>query len=117
MEEQARHMYRLLKPGGELIFWEHCRNTDAVTRAVQCEWFPCRCLSSEDYCMTDLERCLPGLWCLLWPTVIGGCRLDRVTKEALVGAGPWERVEIKTEMQPQDLMPRISGRLIKPAAA
>ncbi|KAJ0120299.1 hypothetical protein N8I77_002443 [Diaporthe amygdali] len=93
VEEQARHMYRLLKPGGELIFWEHCRNTDAVTRAVQ--W----------------------LWCLLWPTVIGGCRLDRVTKEALVGAGPWERVEIKTEMQPQDLMPRISGRLIKPAAA
>lgn len=35
-------MQSLLKPGGEFIFWEHCRNSDPVTRAVQCEYFPCR---------------------------------------------------------------------------
>ncbi|KAH8785488.1 S-adenosyl-L-methionine-dependent methyltransferase, partial [Diaporthe sp. PMI_573] len=92
-EEQARHLYRLLKPGGELLFWEHCRNTDVVTRAVQ--W----------------------LWGLVWPSVFGGCRLDRVTKEALVGAGVWQSVEIETSMEPHDLMPRIWGRLVKPAAA
>lgn len=45
-------MHRLLKPGGELIFWEHCRNTDAVTGAVQCKFhFPSQScfLSSDDF--------------------------------------------------------------------
>ncbi|KAI3400122.1 hypothetical protein diail_4353 [Diaporthe ilicicola] len=91
LEDQVRNMYKLLKPGGELIFWEHCRNSDPVTRAVQ--W----------------------IWSLLWPTVFGGCRLDRVTREALVGAATWERVEIEEDMQP-NVMPRIWGRLVKPGA-
>jgi hypothetical protein len=121
-EEQARHLYRLLKPGGELLFWEHCRNTDVVTRAVQCESL----LSSSQrkhHLPPNMEqtdhwlRLLPGLWGLVWPSVFGGCRLDRVTKEALVGAGVWQSVEIETSMEPHDLMPRIWGRLVKPAAA
>ncbi|KAL1865733.1 hypothetical protein Daus18300_007109 [Diaporthe australafricana] len=91
-QEQVRHCYNLLKPGGEFIFWEHCRNSDPVTRAVQ--W----------------------IWSLLWPTVIGGCRLDRVTKDAVVGAASWERVEIEEDMEPHGMMPRIWGRLVKPGA-
>ncbi|ROW00733.1 hypothetical protein VMCG_06542 [Cytospora schulzeri] len=93
LEEQVRHIFNLLKPGGELIFWEHCRSSDPVTRVVQ--W----------------------IWCLLWPTVVGGCRLDRVTKEALVRAADWERVEVEMDMLAQDPMPRLWGRLIKPRAA
>lgn len=60
-----------------------------------------------------------GLWCLLWPTVIGGCRLDRVTKEVLVRAADWERVEVETNMfeLPHDPMPRLWGRMFKPGMA
>ncbi|KUI58575.1 Methyltransferase-like protein 7B [Cytospora mali] len=93
VEGQVQHMYKLLKPGGEFIFWEHCRNSDPVTRVVQ--W----------------------IWSLFWSPVFGGCRLDRVTKEALVGAADWERVEVEVEMLPENPMPRISGRLIKPRVA
>ncbi|ROW10076.1 hypothetical protein VPNG_06486 [Cytospora leucostoma] len=93
VEGQVQHMYRLLKPGGEFIFWEHCRSSDPVTRAVQ--W---------------ISR-------LVWPIFIGGCRLDRVTKEALVRAADWEKIEIETEMLPEDPMPRVWGRLFKPKAA
>lgn len=60
---------------------------------------------------------LPGLWGLVWPSVFGGCRLDRVTRETFVGAGNWQTVEIETSMEPHDMMPRIWGRLVKPMAA
>ncbi|KAI7786491.1 Methyltransferase-like protein 7B [Diaporthe eres] len=68
---------------------------------------------------TNRERALPlpGLWGLVWPTVFGGCRLDRVTGEAFLGACDWQTVEIETSMEPHDLMPRIWGRLVKPGAA
>ncbi len=32
----AARLYDLLRPGGELIFWEHCDSQDAVTRWAQC---------------------------------------------------------------------------------
>lgn len=120
-EEQARHLYRLLKPGGELLFWEHCRNSDVVTRAVQCEspiTQPGQTSSVVKHGTTDHRFCLlPGLWGLVWPSVFGGCRLDRVTKETLIGAGAWQSVEVETSMEPHDLMPRVWGRLVKPGVA
>lgn len=92
LDEHIRHMYRLLKPGGELIFWEHCRNPDPVTRVVQ--W----------------------LWSLLWPTVIGGCRLDRVTRDIVVNAANWEVIDVHMDCEPHKVMPRVWGRLVKPKA-
>jgi len=35
--EVAAWLYELLKPGGQVIFWEHCRSEDRVTRWVQRE--------------------------------------------------------------------------------
>lgn len=34
-EAVARRLYKLLKPGGRLIFWEHHRNRDVATSIVQ----------------------------------------------------------------------------------
>lgn len=36
-EAVARGLYKLLKPGGKLIFWEHHRNHDMVTGVMQCK--------------------------------------------------------------------------------
>lgn len=44
-ERVVRELYRLLKPGGRFIFWEHHRSGDVVTRMMQGEFFlslPCR---------------------------------------------------------------------------
>ena len=35
--EVARQLYDLLKPGGEILFWEHQRNEDWLGWAVQCK--------------------------------------------------------------------------------
>lgn len=35
--EVARQLYDLLKPGGEMLFWEHQRNEDWLGWAVQCK--------------------------------------------------------------------------------
>lgn len=41
-EAVAKQMYRLLKPGGMLIFWEHHANHDRLTRCIQGWFLPCR---------------------------------------------------------------------------
>ena len=34
----AKQIYKLLKPGGQLVFWEHQRSEDTITRSVQKIW-------------------------------------------------------------------------------
>jgi len=36
-EPTLKELYRLLKPGGKLIFWEHHRSSDWVTVVMQCQ--------------------------------------------------------------------------------
>jgi SAM-dependent methyltransferase len=36
-DSAAKQIYRLLKPGGQLLFWEHTASQDLVTRQVQGE--------------------------------------------------------------------------------
>jgi ubiquinone/menaquinone biosynthesis C-methylase UbiE len=46
----ARGIWRLLRPGGQLVYWEHQCSRDGVTRWVQSEYLYCAFL------MTDGER-------------------------------------------------------------
>lgn len=58
-----REMYRVLKPGGRLLFVEHGRSPDARVRAWQ-------------------DRINP-----LWKCLAGGCHLNRKIDDLLVAAG------------------------------
>ena len=35
----VKQLYKLLKPGGMLVFWEHRESRNGVTRGVQCEYY------------------------------------------------------------------------------
>jgi ubiquinone/menaquinone biosynthesis C-methylase UbiE len=59
-----RELRRVLKPGGELRFWEHVRSRNAVFRGVQ---------HAAD--------------ALFWTEALGGCRTTRDTESALRVAG------------------------------
>ncbi|KAI1759460.1 S-adenosyl-L-methionine-dependent methyltransferase [Hypoxylon sp. FL1150] len=87
----AKEMYRLLKPGGKLIFWEHHKCQDFVTWIFQ------------------------TLWNISWSFLVG-CEINRDIISMLKSAGTWENVDsIETNEQnrPWGLMPRSWGVLIK----
>lgn len=50
----------------------------------------------------------------MWQIVVGGCRLDVPIQEIILQAGEWEQIEVEIEEPKYSLMPRISGRLVKP---
>jgi SAM-dependent methyltransferase len=60
-ERVVRGLYALLKPGGEFLFWEHCRNPDWTTLCVQSEFYG---LHSMNAGVTYQEQ-RSGLWLLL----------------------------------------------------
>ena len=63
----------LLKPGGEFLFFEHLGNkTDLVTQVY---------ISFVD---------------LLWPAMMGGCRLDGKLDDVVMGMGGWKDRDVKT---------------------
>ncbi|KAI0596339.1 methyltransferase type 11 [Biscogniauxia sp. FL1348] len=84
-----REVYKLLKPGGRFIFWEHGWSRDRVTNTVQAFWNPA------------------------WSTFVG-CHLTRNVKADILGAGEWENPgEIEEPVDPCSCLPRIQGVLIK----
>jgi len=87
-EETAKMLWKLLKPGGMLVFWEHHRSHDLLSRIMQALWNPAWSLSV-------------------------GCRLDRPIQQALLQAGSWEVVEMDGDEVPWSLFPRVWGKLIK----
>lgn len=63
-EEMVRRLYALLKPGGQMIVYEHVRSKDWVSRFVQSE-FPLplllhiwSCLMSRVRMLTEARRCI-----------------------------------------------------------
>ncbi|KAI1769874.1 S-adenosyl-L-methionine-dependent methyltransferase [Hypoxylon cercidicola] len=88
-EAVAREMYRLLKPGGKLIFWEHRRSHDWVTRIVQ------------------------NFWNISWSYLVG-CNLNRDITRIIKSAGAWEDIEaMKIDENPSGMLPRVYGVLVK----
>ncbi|KAL3484239.1 S-adenosyl-L-methionine-dependent methyltransferase [Aspergillus germanicus] len=84
-----RDVWKLLKPGGKFIFWEHGCSREVVTRVVQALWNPA------------------------WSTLVG-CRLTRNVLADILNCGEWENPEDIEE--PEDLislLPRIQGVLVK----
>ncbi|RDW76444.1 class I SAM-dependent methyltransferase [Aspergillus mulundensis] len=86
-----REVWKLLKPGGKFIFWEHGCSRDSVTRAAQALWNPA------------------------WSTFVG-CRLDRNVLADILNSGEWENPgEIEEPEDRLSCLPRIQGVLVKKA--
>ncbi|KAI1139279.1 S-adenosyl-L-methionine-dependent methyltransferase [Hypoxylon sp. FL0543] len=91
-EAVVKEFYRLLKPGGKFIFWEHTRSCDRATRIIQNLWtIPCRFF-------------------------LGGCNLNRDILRIIDSAGVWENVGSlqRLEENPWDVTPTVWGTFVKP---
>lgn len=87
----VKEMYRLLKPDGQMIVYEHVKSDDAVSGLVQ------------------------RMYNIVWPFAAGGCNLNRPTARYLKNAGEWGRIEL-AEPGREDVwtvLPRVSGVLVK----
>ncbi|KAI9926170.1 hypothetical protein ASPWEDRAFT_174894 [Aspergillus wentii DTO 134E9] len=86
-----RAVWKLLRPGGSFVFWEHTRNKDAVTAFAQACWNP------------------------TWSALVGCC-MNRDILADILAAGEWENPsDIEVADDPFSCLPRISGVLKKKA--
>ncbi|KAF2173678.1 hypothetical protein M409DRAFT_48619 [Zasmidium cellare ATCC 36951] len=86
----AKRAHRLLKPGGQFLFWEHTAN----------------------FCQLNVS----GLWNIIWSPLLGGCAMGVDVETAIMNAGPWDIVELGRDEgseRPYNLLPRVWGRLVK----
>ncbi|KFY61857.1 hypothetical protein V496_04843 [Pseudogymnoascus sp. VKM F-4515 (FW-2607)] len=89
VESVMKEVWKLLKPGGSFVFWEHVSNKDAITAVAQ--------------------ACLNPAW-----SALVGCCINRDIKAAILAAGEWENPEdIEVADDPYTVLPRISGVLKK----
>jgi SAM-dependent methyltransferase len=73
LHDTAAVIQALLKPGGEFLFFEHMgNNEDTITRTYA--W------------IADL----------VWPMLMGGCRLDGQLDKILLGMGGWDDRKLQT---------------------
>ena len=107
-EALVKDLYRLLKPGGQMIVYEHVKSEDYVSHSVQCLY--------SLFCLfrTRADACTV-VYNLVWPYFLGNCHLDRSTGKYLLEAGSWSTIELDTPKEEDAwmLLPRVSGRLVK----
>ncbi|EAT80894.1 hypothetical protein SNOG_11850 [Parastagonospora nodorum SN15] len=84
-----REVWKLLKPGGKFIFWEHGWSRDRLTTIAQVVSNPA------------------------WSTFVG-CHLTRNVLADILHAGEWQNLEdVEEPVDPLSLLPRVQGVLIK----
>ncbi|KAK4498015.1 hypothetical protein PRZ48_010671 [Zasmidium cellare] len=91
-KDVMKRAHRLLKPGGQFLFWEHTASKDRVTVYVQ------------------------HLWNIIWSPLLGGCAMGVDVETAIMSAGAWDIVELGRDdgsERPYNLLPRVWGRLVK----
>ncbi|KAL9128917.1 MAG: hypothetical protein Q9217_002507 [Psora testacea] len=90
-KEMMVALYKVLKPGGQMIVYEHVESKDPLSRAVQ------------------------GIYQVLWPYLMGNCNLTRPTGDYILKAGEWSTADMTTpeKEDPWMVIPHISGRLVK----
>jgi len=84
-------MIKLLKPGGQLLLFEHVQSDDPSTKFVQ------------------------NMYMLYWPHLMGGCHMDRPTGKWLAEMGDWKEVDIYRPAGEKGVEPlgHAMGRLVK----
>ncbi|KAM3464356.1 hypothetical protein NHJ6243_002412 [Beauveria neobassiana] len=86
-----KEVWKLLKPGGQFIFWEHGKSRDTLTSIGQTLWNPA------------------------WSTFVG-CNMNRDIRGAILAAGEWEGLEnVEETDDPLTFLPRFWGVLVKKA--
>ncbi|KAM3552818.1 hypothetical protein MY1884_007001 [Beauveria asiatica] len=86
-----KEIWKLLKPGGQFIFWEHGKSRDILTSIGQTLWNPA------------------------WSTFVG-CNMNRDIRSAILAAGEWEGLEnVEETDDPLTFLPRFWGVLVKKA--
>ncbi|KAJ5757798.1 methyltransferase type 11 [Penicillium nucicola] len=102
-----KEVWKLLKPGGKFIFWEHGWSRDRLTTVAQ-GMCPLTCDEDRLTWRTNLACCNPA-----WSTFVG-CNLTRNVLTDILNGGEWETpYEIEELKEPFSLMPRIQGVLVK----
>lgn len=103
----VKQIYRLLKPGGHFLYWEHCRSSDVITRMLQS-------MNKSPLVLRNVTDTVLGVWNIVWRPLIGGCSLTVKIDEAVQKTGPWVVKESGHDVDPHKLMPRSWAHLIKP---
>lgn len=101
-----KELWKLLRPGGSFVFWEHVKNKDTVMGLTQGKF-----TSQVVYQSNMRIACLNPPW-----SKFVGCNLNRDILADILAVGEWENPEdIEVSADPYDFLPRISGVLRKKA--
>lgn len=118
-KETAAALYRLLKPGGTMIVYEHVKSDDRISSKVQGMW--------ESSLLRTSKRCVKTFsggfanesfkdtYNIVWPYLLANCNLNRDTAQILREAGDWAKFDLRlpTEEDAPLAVPRIWGHLTK----
>jgi SAM-dependent methyltransferase len=92
--ETIKGLYALLKPGGRMVICEHVVNPWRTEGSI-------------------IARAMQFVYAILgWSFFLGGCEMQRHTREYLRDAGEWEAFQLQY-VEPEHIVPFVVGELIK----
>ena len=108
-EQTLSSLYRMLKPGGQMIVYEHVKHRKIMPMLYQ--GLPSSKHQRSNYL---LKQYVLDLLSTVWPTMIG-CELDRSTGQTLERVGKWSQIELKESGFDSNILvfPHVYGRLVK----